>query len=171
MNSRYGFDQDFLAFAVKFGREDANARRIAIWPGQRVHKSRPDHILCKREDRNRFCRLLCGANSCVPVGHDNVDLGFHQFGGIFRTQIGALRKIATRDREVLTFNEFDGAGFCQKKRYLGACLCREMGIGYPSDKSAPFLRRRSERPCGNRATYKREKLAPPHRSLPQTDRV
>jgi hypothetical protein len=38
------FDQEVLSFAVSLGHEDTDARCIALWPRQRGHQSRPEHI-------------------------------------------------------------------------------------------------------------------------------
>lgn len=74
--SRNGFDQEFLPFSVKLGREDTDARCVAIGSRQRVDQSFPDHIVRDADDRNRFGRLLRGTGSYTPGGFDDIDLGF-----------------------------------------------------------------------------------------------
>jgi hypothetical protein len=86
--SGHCLDQNFLPLAVKLEREDADACCITVWPGQRGHQPQPDHIVCHREDRYRFRRLLCGANCChIPGGYDDIDPCVDQFRRIFRNQI------------------------------------------------------------------------------------
>ena len=63
--SWHRFDQDFLSFAVKHVREDANASCVPVWPCHRVHETRPEQIFCERKDRDRISRLL-GSAKCPP---------------------------------------------------------------------------------------------------------
>jgi hypothetical protein len=67
------FDQDVLPFAVSLVHEDADARRIAVWPRQRGHQSGPKHVAYDRNDRNAFRRLLNGANCFIPRCYDDID--------------------------------------------------------------------------------------------------
>ena len=53
------FHKNFLPFAVKVGGKDAYSCRIAARPTQRLHKPRPNHIVCYRE--NRIVGVACCA--------------------------------------------------------------------------------------------------------------
>jgi hypothetical protein len=75
---RHRFDQDFLSFAVKFGCEDADACCISARLSQRVHQSRPDHIVSNSEDRKRRRCQLRRANCGVPGGINDIDAVFDE---------------------------------------------------------------------------------------------
>jgi hypothetical protein len=45
-------DQDLLAFAVEFGREQANSRDVAPRPRQRSNKPFRNHVLAHADQRN-----------------------------------------------------------------------------------------------------------------------
>ena len=60
VKSRHCLDQDFLSLAVEFGREHADTCCIALGAGQRLHQSRPDHIVGSPEDRID-CVARCAA--------------------------------------------------------------------------------------------------------------
>src|SRR5262245_54111669 len=113
-NPGHGLDQDVLSLAVKLGGEDADPRRVAIWPGKRFYQSLSDHIVCDPDDRNRFGRLLYGANRDAPAGIDDIGLGFDQLRRIFRNQIDVRRKMTVIVREVLALDEAATAQFLEK---------------------------------------------------------
>jgi len=45
MDSRHRLHENFLAFAVKLGGENGDARGIAVGLGKRVHESLPNHVI------------------------------------------------------------------------------------------------------------------------------
>ena len=99
------FDQELLSFAVEFGRENTQARCVAVWARQRVHQTGAEHVVCNRKDWNSFCRLLCGADCQIPDSCNDIDGGFDQLCDPLGQQIRVHRKCVVNDREVLTFNK------------------------------------------------------------------
>jgi len=83
MDSRHRLHENFLAFAVKLGGENGDARGVAVGLGKRVHESLPNHVVGGGEDRNLARCPLRGANGRVSAGQDDIDLGFHQLGRMF----------------------------------------------------------------------------------------
>jgi len=111
------FDQDVLSFTVSLECEETDARCIALWPRQRGHQARPEHIAYDRNDRYRLCRLLEDANCFIPDSCDEIDPCLYQLGCILRDQIDVFPKCAIFDREVLAFNE-TAASQSVKKSYV-----------------------------------------------------
>jgi hypothetical protein len=79
-NSGHRLDQDFLSFAVKFGRKKSDAGRISAGLGKGAHKPLTDHIVGQTQNWNAGRGPLRGANCCISARDDNVDPGVHQFG-------------------------------------------------------------------------------------------
>jgi len=102
---RHCFDQNFLSFAVKVDREDADARSIAVWPRQRFHVAGPEQIVYERNNRNCLRRLLHGANCLFSSGCDDIDPCLRQFRRILRNQIKVQPICAPFHLQVLAFNE------------------------------------------------------------------
>ena len=67
------FDQNVLSLAVTLAHEDTDPRCIAVWPRQRVYEAGRKQIVCKRNNRNGFRRLLNGANCFIPDSCDDID--------------------------------------------------------------------------------------------------
>jgi hypothetical protein len=76
LNPGQRLHQDLLTLAVKLGGQDADACGIAARLGKRAHKSGPDHIVGKRENRDRRGRLLCSADGSISADQDHIDLSF-----------------------------------------------------------------------------------------------
>jgi hypothetical protein len=72
-----------LALTVKFGGEQTDPRRVTVKAGKRTHQSRREHVIGDPENRNRQRRLLCGANSRISGGQDDINAGFDQLRGKF----------------------------------------------------------------------------------------
>jgi hypothetical protein len=160
------FDQEVLSFAVSLGREDTDARCIALWPRQRGHQSRPEHIAYDCNDRYRLCRLLEDANCFIPDSCDEIDPCVYQLSRVLRDQIDVLPKRAKFDREVLPFSE-PAATQSVEKRYVYRRIARNRRQDAKAIGPPWLLSHRSERPYDTRA-HKRDKLAPPHSAPPST---
>src|SRR6202047_2304943 len=117
--SWHRLDQEFLSLTVKLGRENADPGGIAARPGQRVHQSRADHIVCEPKDRDRRCRLLCGADCRIPADHDDFRPGIDQFHRETRNSIDILAVSAKLDHKVLALNEAEPSKFIEKSDVLG----------------------------------------------------
>ena len=91
-NPGHGFDQDVLSLAVKLSCENADPRRVAIWPRERSHQPFPDHIVCDRNDGDALGCLLYGTSRNTPTSIDDIGLGCDQLRRILRNQIDARYK-------------------------------------------------------------------------------
>jgi hypothetical protein len=78
---------------------------VGVRPGHRLDQSRPEHIVCDREDRDRLRCLLNGAYSRRSARIDHINLGLHQLGCIFRHQLAVQSKCADNEREIFALNE------------------------------------------------------------------
>ena len=165
MKFRHCLNQDFLPFAIKLSREDADSRCIAAWSGKRVHQPLADHIFGNPQDRNCRCRLLRSANYCVPVDQNDVDMTFDQLRRKFWYQLNARPITAPIDRDVSADDEAKAAKFIEHRRKM-RCVAWARGNAADTVGSPRFLRRRTERPSDRSASDKSENLAPPHASLP-----
>src|SRR5215471_241779 len=99
-NSGHRLDEDFLPFAVKFGRKKSDARRISTWLGKGAHEPLAYHIVGQTQNWNAGCGPLCGANCCIAARHDNIDPSAHQFGRMLLELLGRQAVTVPIDREV-----------------------------------------------------------------------
>ena len=155
-----------MPLAVKLGPKDADTCCIPAGPGQRVHQSRPDHILCRPDDRNRSRRPLGRANSNIPGSIDDVDLSFDKLRRKFWNQINARSIWVPIDGEILALDETKPAKFIKhrdKRRRIA------WTSGHAAEAIGPsrLLRLRCQRPRHGRATNQCDELAPSHRLPPR----
>ena len=83
-------------------------------------KSRAEHIVGHRKDRNRLRRLLCRANCDIASNYDDINPALTQLDRIFRKQIDVWPICEIIDGEVLAVNEAPTSQFVEKRIITGA---------------------------------------------------
>src|SRR5262249_19185533 len=104
-NSGHRLDEDFLPFAVKFGRKKSDARRISTGLGKGAHEPLADHIVGQTQNWNAGCGPLCGETCCIAARPDNIAPSVPKFGRMLLELLGGQAVTVPIDREVLPLDK------------------------------------------------------------------
>ena len=100
----HALDQNFLPFAVEFGRENADTGGIAVRPRHRFHHAFADHVVGNGEDRHDFGGLLHRAHSNRTADRKDIERTCGQVRRIVGDQIHLRRPSAVFDGKILLFD-------------------------------------------------------------------
>src|SRR6266566_3748485 len=122
-----------------------------------------DRVATRFEDDRHVCsrRLRCECRRSTGRG-DHCHLTMNQMGRHRWQPIKAVPRPMVFNHYVTAINITLLAQPFEKGRQLPRVTLRRIGVEKPYDRHCRLLRARRERPRDDRATYKRDELAPPH---------
>jgi hypothetical protein len=163
--ARNHLDQNFLPFAVKLSRENADAGSIAFRPRHRSDHALTDHVVGDGENRHRRSGFLCGARHHCSAGRNHIERALHELCRIIGNQVEMRGPGAVFDDKILPFNETVSAQLVHQRIHDANGLA-----GFPRKGehhaetvgAAGILRVRRDGPRRCRAAEQCDELAPPH---------